>query len=131
MKTFAAMSAAALIGLGVLTSSAAEARGGGGAVAAGLIGGLAAGALLGAALSESHAAPAYGYARPDEDGPVVYRERDAAPGYGPRRVVRYESTEEYDEPRPPRRWRRDCDRPDGYGRPVAYDRPYGYRYGGW
>lgn len=130
MKTFAAMSAAALIGLGVLTSSAAEARGGGGAVAAGLIGGLAAGALLGAAVSEAHAAPAYGYARPYDDGPVVYRERYAEPDYAPRRVVRYESAPvEYDEPRPPRRWHRDCDRPYGYGRPVAYARPYGY--GGW
>lgn len=130
MKTFAAMSAAALLGLGVLTSSAAEARGGGGALAAGIIGGLAAGALLGAAVSDAHAAPAYGYARPYDDGPVVYHRPYAEPVYETRRVVRYEAVPEgYDEAPRPRRWHRDCDRPGGYGRPVAYDRPYGY--GGW
>ncbi|WP_407658579.1 hypothetical protein [Methylobacterium planeticum] len=51
--------------MGALSSTAAEARGGG-AIAVGVISGLAAGALLGAAVSEAHAAPAYGYgdARP-------------------------------------------------------------------
>ena len=65
MKKFATLAAAALMGVGALGSTAAEARGGG-AIAAGVIGGLAAGALLGAAVSEAHAAPAYGYgyARP-------------------------------------------------------------------
>jgi hypothetical protein len=65
MKRFAILSAAALIGLGAVASTGAEAghrRGhGGGAIAAGVIGGLAAGALLGAAASNAYAAPAYGY----------------------------------------------------------------------
>ncbi|WP_336488915.1 hypothetical protein [Methylobacterium nigriterrae] len=92
MKRLAILSGAALIGLGALASSAAEARGGG-AVAAGLIGGLAAGALIGAAMSEAHAAPAYGYALAYGYAPVrTYRPvrayEDDAPVYETRRVVR-------------------------------------------
>lgn len=60
MKKLAVLSAAALIGAGALTSTPSEARPRGGAIAAGVIGGLAAGALIGAAAS-SHAAPDYGY----------------------------------------------------------------------
>ncbi len=59
MKKLAVLSAAAVLGVGALTSTGAEARwrgGGGGAIAAGVIGGLAAGALVGAAASNS-----YGY----------------------------------------------------------------------
>jgi hypothetical protein len=94
MKSLAVLSAAALLGIGTLASSAAEARGGG-AVAAGLIGGLAAGALLGAAMSQAQAAPAYGYAPPayGYGPPRAYRpvrayEDDAVPVYEHRRVVR-------------------------------------------
>ncbi len=105
MKRLAALSAAALIGLGALNPSAAEARGRGGAVAAGVIGGLAAGALLGSALSEARAAPAYGYGDPDGYRPVArgYVEEPvyASPRYAPPRYA-------------PRHWERDCDR-DGYG----------------
>lgn len=95
MKTIALLSAAALIGAGTLASSGAEARGGG-AIAAGLIGGLAAGALIGAA-SQAHAAPAYGYGDREygyAPAPVFYRPAPAyrayeydPPVYEPQRVV--------------------------------------------
>ena len=66
MKKLAVLSTVALIGIGsVATAPDAEARPWrghrGGAVAAGVIGGLAAGALIGAAASSAYAAPAYGY----------------------------------------------------------------------
>ena len=129
MTRFALLSAAALIGAGTLASSAAEARGGG-AIAAGIIGGLAAGALIGAA-TQAQAAPAYGY----EGGyggygyaprPVVVRPAPAyrvyeedEPVYATRRTVTYERVPVgYD-----RHWHRDWD--GGY-------RGYGHRaYDGW
>lgn len=130
MTRFALLSAAALIGAGTLASSTAEARGGG-AIAAGIIGGLAAGALIGAA-TQAHAAPAYGYGYGYADygyapapvavrpAPVYRAYEEDEPVYATRRVVTYE--------RVPvgygvHRWRddRDCDR--GYG--------YGYRHGAW
>lgn len=134
MKTLAVLSAAALIGMGALTSSAAEARGGG-AVAAGLIGGLAAGALLGAAISDAQAAPGYGYTAPyRDDAPVAHRYIVEEPAYETRRVVSYDRVPVGYGPAP-RRWRRDCDRPYGYDRHREDDRPYGYDrphgYGGW
>jgi len=63
VKTFALLSAAALIGFGSAASTGAQARdrGNGGAIAAGVIGGLAAGALIGAAASNAYAAPAHVY----------------------------------------------------------------------
>ncbi len=87
MKKLIALSAAALIGVGAFTADDAEARhrrGHGAAVAAGVIGGLAAGALIGAAASNAYAAPAYGY------GPVVADDYDYAPApvYRTTRVVR-------------------------------------------
>ena len=98
MKRIALLSAAALIGAGTLASTHAEARGGG-ALAAGLIGGLAAGALIGAA-TQAHAAPAYGYGYGDEGyapAPVVVRRAPAyrayeedGPVYATRRTVTYE-----------------------------------------
>ncbi|MDP4002577.1 hypothetical protein [Methylobacterium sp. NEAU K] len=96
MKRIALLSAAALVGAGTLASSAAEARGGG-AIAAGLIGGFAAGALLGAA-AQAHAAPAYGYADYGyAPAPVVVRPapvyrafEDDGPVYATRRVVTYD-----------------------------------------
>jgi hypothetical protein len=123
MKTFATLAATALVMAGTLGAPQAQARGGG-AVAAGVIGGLAAGALLGAAISDAHAAPAYGYGygygRPVpaygyapvahdyevEEVPVYRRERivrtyDAGPDYGYRNAG-------YDG-------RRHCDRRFGYG----------------
>jgi hypothetical protein len=124
MKRFALLSAAALIGAGTLASSAAEARGGG-AIAAGIIGGLAAGALIGAA-TQAHAAPAYGYSYPDygysyAPAPVVVRGapayhvyEDDGPVYATRRTVTYERVPVgY---RPVHHWHRDYD-------------DYGYR--GW
>lgn len=135
MKKIATVAAAALVAVGALGTPKAEARGGGGAVAAGLIGGLAAGALLGAAVLEAHAAPAYGYGygRP---APAYGYEYDAPPPvrYRPARVVReydYEDAPVYRRPRPVRAYE---DGPYGY-RPAGYgfrrdcDRPHGY--GGW
>ena len=87
MKKLAVLSTAALLGLGAMTASTpAEAwhwrhHHHGGAVAAGLIGGLAAGALIGAAASSAYAAPAYypayGYAPAyyHAPAPVVVRRR--------------------------------------------------------
>jgi hypothetical protein len=119
MRKFAALTVAALIGVGALTATGAEARGGG-AVAAGLIGGLAAGALLGAAVSEAHAGPAYGYAPPPppvyRPAPVVYGE--PVPVYRPRPVVEEEVVTVYR----PRRVVRFED--DGFGPPA-------HPYGGW
>lgn len=120
MKTIALLSAAALIGVGSLASSGAEARGGG-AIAAGIIGGLAVGALVGAA-SQARTEPAYGYgyagpAYRYAPAPVIvhpapaYRAYDDdAPGYGPPRVVTYDRG------------------PVGYG--PGRD-PYCARRGGW
>ena len=96
MTRIALLSAAALIGAGTLASTQAEARGGG-ALAAGIIGGLAAGALIGAA-TQAHAAPAYGYgAYGYAPAPVAVRPAPAyrvyeedAPVYATRRVVTYE-----------------------------------------
>ena len=67
MKKLAVLSAAALIGVGPLTSTPSEARDRGGAIAAGVVGGLAAGALIGVA-SNAYAAPHYA------SRPVVVRE---------------------------------------------------------
>lgn len=129
MKTIATLAAATLVMMGSLGAPQAEARGGG-AVAAGVIGGLAAGALLGAAISDAHAAPAYGYG---------YAQPAPAYGYGyapPPRVRAYEVDEVpvYRTERVVRRY--DVD-PDagyryagyGYGYRRHCDRPYGY--GGW
>jgi len=131
MKKFAALTTAAIVAVGALGTPKAEARGGG-AVAAGVIGGLAAGALLGAAISDAHAAPAYGYgySRPapvygyEDEAPPVVRYR---PAPGGREYV--EEVPVYRRPRPVRVYedgdsgyrrvgygfRRDCDRPRGYG----------------
>lgn len=120
---FAPLAAAALLGLGALSSAlsptAAEARGRGGAIAAGVIGGLAAGALLGAAAS-AHAEPAYGYGgyapppppRPYGYAPAYYgrpRMVYEEPVYETRRVISYERV------------------PVGYGR-RHWDGPYGDRW---
>ncbi|MCJ2137893.1 hypothetical protein MKK69_28255 [Methylobacterium sp. J-026] len=116
MTRIALLSAAALIGAGSLASSTAEARGGG-AIAAGIIGGLAAGALIGAA-TQAHAVPAYGYGESYGYTPVVVRPAPAyrvyeedGPVYATRRTVTYERVPVgYG---PARRWHRDWD--DGYG----------------
>ena len=125
MKRIALLSAAALIGAGSLASTHAEARGGG-ALAAGLIGGLAAGALIGAA-TQAHAAPAYGYGYGYADegyapAPVVVRRAPAyrvyeedGPVYATRRTVTYERV------------------PVGYGPVRHWHREWdgGYGYRGW
>ena len=114
MKKLAVLSTAALLGLGAMTASKpAEAwhwghhhhhHHRGGAVAAGLIGGLAAGALIGAAASSAYAAPAYypsyGYAPAyyGEPAPVVVRRRVVRRvHYAPvrRRVVVYDDAPVY------------------------------------
>ncbi|MDP4006201.1 hypothetical protein [Methylobacterium sp. NEAU K] len=59
--TIAALSAAALLGLGALGSATAQARGEG-AVVAGVVGGIAAGALASRAYHHRHYG--YGYGRP-------------------------------------------------------------------
>lgn len=131
MKTIATLAATALVMVGTLGAPQAQARGGG-AIAAGVIGGLAAGALLGAAISDAHAEPAYGYSygRPapvygygygDGYAPAP-RVRaygyDAVPVYRTERVVRtYEAEPDYGY------------RHAGYGWHRQYDRPYDD--GGW
>lgn len=132
MKKLVALTAAALVAVGALGTPEAEARGGGGAIAAGVIGGLAAGALLGVAVADAHEGPAYGYGRPAS---VYGYEYEAPPlvRYRPTRVAReysYEYEPAYQRPRPLRSYgyglygyrpagygfRRDCERPDqGYG----------------
>ncbi|MEE7447375.1 hypothetical protein MRF4_05875 [Methylobacterium radiotolerans] len=125
MTRIALLSAAALIGAGTLASTTAEARGGG-AIAAGIIGGLAAGALIGAA-TQAHAAPGYGYGYGGADygyapAPVVVRPAPAyrvyeedAPVYATRRTVTYERV------------------PVGYGPARHWGGDYegGYGYRGW
>ncbi|MGU3541493.1 hypothetical protein [Methylobacterium sp. A52T] len=125
MTRIALLSAAALIGVGTLASTAAEARGGG-AIAAGIIGGLAAGALIGAA-TQAHAAPGYGYGYGYADygyapAPVVVRPapvyrvyEEDAPVYATRRTVTYERV------------------PVGYGHARHWGGDYegGYGYRGW
>lgn len=91
MKKLAAISAAALMGLGTLGMTSAEARGGrGGAIAAGVVGGLAAGALAGAAGSRYYGDDgygprrgygAYGYRGAGYDDGMGYR-RGYGGGYG-------------------------------------------------
>jgi len=72
-KTLTALAAAATIGLAAVAApQPAEARNGG-AIAAGIIGGLAVGALVGAAAANS---PYYGY------GPGYYAAGPAYYGYG-------------------------------------------------
>lgn len=100
MKTLAILSAAAVLGIGAVSSTGAEARWrGGGGVAAGVVGGLAAGALLGAATSGygyggyGYARPAYGYGGYDDGYDGGYRgagydDGYDAPRYRTRRVVR-------------------------------------------
>lgn len=68
MKKPVLIASAALIALGTLSPSRAHA--GDGAVAAGIIGGLAVGALAGSAIANSHRSPVYVY-----DDPPVYRPR--------------------------------------------------------
>lgn len=133
MKTIATLAAATLVMAGSLGAPQAQARGGG-AVAAGVIGGLAAGALLGAAISEAHSEPVYGYgygyARPAPAYGYGYApaprvrayEVDDGPVYRTERVVRrYDvgSDEGY----------RGASYGYGYGHRRHCDRPYGY--GGW
>lgn len=128
MKTIATLAAATLVMVGSLGAPQAQARGGA-AVAAGVIGGLAAGALLGAAISEAHAEPAYGYG---------YARPAPAYGYGyvPAPRVRAYEVDEVPVYRTERVVRRyDVDPDDGY-RHAGYgygdfhrrncDRPYGY-----
>ncbi len=122
MTKFATLAATALVMVGTLGAPQAQARGGG-AIAAGVIGGLAAGALLGAAISDAHAAPGYGY----EDGyrrpapaygyaPVVEEEYVPAPVYRTRRVVQtYDYAPDYGYRRAGYGGYRHCDRPYGYG----------------
>lgn len=93
MKRISSLLAAALVALGTLASSGAEARGRGGAIAASAIGGLTAAALIGAA-SNAYASSAYGYGYPYDRYGYAY----PAYGYGydfgyasiytPRRVIR-------------------------------------------
>jgi len=68
MKKAVIIAAAALIGLGSLPS---ETRADDGAIAAGIIGGLAVGALAGAAIADSNRPPAVAYG--EEEYVTVYR----------------------------------------------------------
>jgi len=87
MKTLSALATAGVIGMAAVAAPAPAQAGNGGAVAAGVVGGLAAGAIIGSAV-----APHYGYAY--YGGPYAYsrcynvRER-VWTSYGPRsRLVR-------------------------------------------
>lgn len=115
MKTLAALTAVALVAMGTFGAPEAQARGQGGALVAGVIGGLAAGALLGGAISEARDAPAYGdgYGRPepryvdDDAGPVLpYRRAPVIGEYA------YDAVSVYRSPR-------------------AAIRPYGEGFGGY
>ena len=87
MKKPAIVAAAALIGF-VSFSSSAEAGDRGGAIAAGVIGGLAVGAIAGAAIADSQRRPAYAYG--DYEYVPVYRSSRAV------RVYHYEPAPYYD-----------------------------------
>ncbi|HEV2603366.1 MAG TPA: hypothetical protein VGU24_06870 [Microvirga sp.] len=83
MKKLAVLSAAALIGLGTVastTSAEAQSRRGA-AVAAGVIGGLAAGALI-AGAANAYAAPRYGYGYGYGYAPAPAYGHGYAPAYG-------------------------------------------------
>src|SRR4051794_39812230 len=97
VKQLAVLSAVALIALGSVGMTQAEARDGRhGALAAGAIGGLAIGALVGSAASGAYAAPAPGYA-PAYASTYSY-DYAPAPVYRTERVVRsYAPVEEYEE----------------------------------
>ena len=88
MKKLAVLSAAALIGLGTVastTSAEAQSRRGA-AVAAGVIGGLAAGALI-AGAANAYAAPRYGYGYGYAPAPAYGHGYAPAYGYGYAPVV--------------------------------------------
>ncbi|WP_082514216.1 hypothetical protein [Methylobacterium sp. Leaf465] len=137
MKTLAAFTVVALLAMGTFGTPEAQARGQGGAILAGVIGGLAAGALLGTAASEAHEAPAYGYGYgppepryADDDEALIVRDRpaplvrhygyDEAPVYRRSRTVVRTYGEEFGG----YGYRR-----AGYGDRPDCDRPYGR--GGW
>ena len=88
MKKLAVLSAAALIGLGTVASTtSAEAQSHrGAAVAAGVIGGLAAGALI-AGAANAYAAPRYGYGYGYAPAPAYGYGYAPAYGYGYAPVV--------------------------------------------
>jgi hypothetical protein len=138
VKRFLVLSTAVLIGVASLGATDAEARGRrghGGAVAAGVIGGLAVGALIGAAASSAYAAPSYSYGHtyapfgydyaPARHGysyaPAYEYTYAPQPVYRPRVVHRYRYAPEYRATRVVRRG-------DSYG-PVEYGyyEPY-YRH---
>ena len=75
-KTILALAAAATVAAGMAAPQPAEARNRGGAVAAGVIGGLAAGALVGGAIASR---PAYGYYGPGYSYGLSRRRRLCAP----------------------------------------------------
>ncbi|TXM69995.1 hypothetical protein FV229_03800 [Methylobacterium sp. WL120] len=109
-------------------------------MAAGVIGGLAAGALLGAAVAEAHEAPSYGYGY---GRPAPNYGAPPAVAYRPARVVReydYEEAPAYRAPPPARFYGGGSEgygyrnagygfRHAGYGYERDCDRPHGYR--GW
>ncbi|PIT01001.1 hypothetical protein TSA1_09715 [Bradyrhizobium nitroreducens] len=99
MKKQALIGAAALIAMTSLSPTRAHA--GDGAIAAGIIGGLAVGALAGSAIANSHRAPAYVY-----DDEPVYQPRG-------RRVYRYYEAPYY----------------SGHGYDSGYGYSSGYRDG--
>jgi hypothetical protein len=88
MKQPAVIATAALIAVASFSPPEAHAGDRGGAIAAGIIGGLAVGALAGSAIANSQRAPSYAY---DEDIYVpVYRSRQRVD------VYRYYGTPYYD-----------------------------------
>ncbi len=87
MKKLAVLSTAALIGLGSIAATDAEARSRRGATVAAGVFGLAAGAMLGAAAANAYAAPGYGYYGSYAPGysygyAPAYSYGYAAPAYG-------------------------------------------------
>jgi hypothetical protein len=95
MKTLTKSLIAGAVALALVTVGTQQAQAGGWPIAAGVVGGLAAGTVIGATVASASApayygypapvypAPAYGYAAPVYPGPVVA----PAPAYYPRPVV--------------------------------------------
>jgi hypothetical protein len=86
MRTFGTLASAAAIAgtlLALPTQAEARWRGGGGAVAAGIIGGIAAGALIAGAARPYGYGPYYGYYAPGYYAPPCYWQRQRFwDGYG-------------------------------------------------
>src|SRR4051812_26996919 len=114
-KKLVVLTTIALVTFGTAAPQAQARDGRNAVIAAGVIGGLAVGALLGAGASSASAAPAYGYA-PANEGYA------SAPAYETRRVVRrYDGPDTYVDEYAPRRVYRTTRVVRTYDPPAAYE----------